>query len=403
MVRAAPATSIGFPDGDPGGLGGLGGAGAGVDNRGGTLTVAGSTITANTTGRGGQGGVGGTGFPDTVLGVCAGARGGTGGEGGVGGGIAADAGLTVLNSTIALNRPGGGGGGGAGGVGAAACGIGSETGPAGDGGPPGAGGGIAQLAGSGTVTNATIAENPPLPPFPPNFTLSSIAVASGSLIEANTIVQGGRCLGPIDDGGFNLQFRGFGCPGRQADPELEQLANNGGPTQTIALEANSPAIDQGPAFPLVCPATDQRGDPRPDNSETACDIGAFEVQDSRAVASGVVSGAGAGPRLFALGVHGAETEGMTITTVLRQPRALVLLVRRIAGRRLILIGFARLGEHPGGRSRFHWNLHAGGRLLAPGRYQLVLYALDGNVLSLPSKPGARTLTVDSHGRVRTGQ
>jgi hypothetical protein len=140
-------------------------------------------------------------------------------------------------------------------------------------------------------------------------------VASGSFTVANTIVQAGRCLGPIDDGGFNLQFRSFGCPGRQANPELEQLANNGGPTQTIAVEATSPAIDQGPAFPLVCPATDQRGDPRPDNSESACDIGAFELQDSRALPSGVVSGASAGPRSFALRVHGTETEGMTITTV----------------------------------------------------------------------------------------
>lgn len=385
-----------FPAGFPGGLGGNGGPGAAVYNQGGTLSVAGSTITANTAGRGGQGGAGGFSFPP----MCTGGDGRAAGAGGFGGGIANDADLTVLNSTIALNRAGGGGDGGPGGVGGFGCGSASAPGPTGSAGAPGAGSGIAQPAGSGIVTNATIAQNPPLPPFPPNFTLSSIAVASGSFIEANTIVQGGRCLGPIDDGGFNLQFRSFDCPGRQANPELEQLANNGGPTQTIAVQATSPAIDQGPAFPLVCPATDQRGDPRPDNSESACDIGAFELQDSRTLPTGLVSGAAAGPRFFTLRVHGRETTGATITVVLAKPRVLVLLVRRIARRRLSLIGYARLGEHPGGRSHFHWNLRVGRRLLPPGRYQLVLYALDGNVLSLPSKPGARALIVDAHRSAR---
>ncbi len=55
------------------------------------------------------------------------------------------------------------------------------------------------------------------------------------------------------------------------------LANNGGPTQTVALEPGSFAVD---AIPIaLCPPTDQRGQPRPDptGSQTDCDIGAYEL------------------------------------------------------------------------------------------------------------------------------
>ncbi|HEY1918443.1 MAG TPA: choice-of-anchor Q domain-containing protein [Streptosporangiaceae bacterium] len=53
---------------------------------------------------------------------------------------------------------------------------------------------------------------------------------------------------------------------------LGPLADNGGPTKTIALLPGSPAIGTGGK----CPATDQRGDPR--SRKTGCDIGAFQVQ-----------------------------------------------------------------------------------------------------------------------------
>jgi hypothetical protein len=56
------------------------------------------------------------------------------------------------------------------------------------------------------------------------------------------------------------------------------LADNGGPTETLALtSANSAAVDKIPA--AMCPATDQRGVARPDNMEAFCDIGAYEFQD----------------------------------------------------------------------------------------------------------------------------
>ena len=65
------------------------------------------------------------------------------------------------------------------------------------------------------------------------------------------------------------------------------LANNGGPTQTIALEPNSQAIDFIPvadctdqSSPTPLPVTtDQRGYPRPDpGNPDFCDAGAFELQ-----------------------------------------------------------------------------------------------------------------------------
>jgi uncharacterized repeat protein (TIGR01451 family) len=55
------------------------------------------------------------------------------------------------------------------------------------------------------------------------------------------------------------------------NPDLGALADNGGPTETDALLTGSPAI--GKALASSCPATDQRGVPRP----TACDIGAFQT------------------------------------------------------------------------------------------------------------------------------
>ncbi|MCX7557573.1 right-handed parallel beta-helix repeat-containing protein [Xanthomonadaceae bacterium JHOS43] len=61
-----------------------------------------------------------------------------------------------------------------------------------------------------------------------------------------------------------------------ADPLLGALANNGGPTQTHALGAGSPAIDAGNNVAML--ATDQRGGVYSRVMGAAADIGAFEVQ-----------------------------------------------------------------------------------------------------------------------------
>jgi hypothetical protein len=65
-----------------------------------------------------------------------------------------------------------------------------------------------------------------------------------------------------------------GSAASRLDPKLGALATNGGPTQTHAPLAGSPAIDAGPLAP--CPtAADQRGVARPQGLR--CDIGAVEA------------------------------------------------------------------------------------------------------------------------------
>jgi hypothetical protein len=111
---------------------------------------------------------------------------------------------------------------------------------------------------------------------------------------------GGNCgvfKATIDNGGYNISDDatcGFilspGANGKIIGDNVKPLLSpsglkhNGGPTETIALKSNSPAIDAIPRGLIVgydpCPATDQRGAPRPDPGDStffpACDIGAFE-------------------------------------------------------------------------------------------------------------------------------
>ena len=96
--------------------------------------------------------------------------------------------------------------------------------------------------------------------------------------------SGHNCSGfEISDGVCNIDS-GTSCGFTQAtgslsntDPLLDPagLQDNGGRTQTLALQPDSPAVDlvgQGACPP---PTTDQRGVGRP--QEEACDSGAFEL------------------------------------------------------------------------------------------------------------------------------
>ncbi len=98
-----------------------------------------------------------------------------------------------------------------------------------------------------------------------------------------SILSGGDALPSIMDcwGGASVTSlggnvgTGIGCalgPGDRAgvDPQLGPLADNGGPTDTMAIGPGSPAVDF--AGPCALPA-DQRGVPR----YGACDSGAVEV------------------------------------------------------------------------------------------------------------------------------
>ncbi len=108
--------------------------------------------------------------------------------------------------------------------------------------------------------------------------------SNGTLSIAQSIAadnRGGNCQGTISSQGYNLESAtdcGFTRTGdlQNTDPKLDPngLQNNGGPTQTIALQQGSPAIDHVPAG--LCPKTDQRGVSRPDDAEASCDIGAYE-------------------------------------------------------------------------------------------------------------------------------
>ena len=92
-------------------------------------------------------------------------------------------------------------------------------------------------------------------------------------------------IGNPADAGINQTVPGSNILG--GDPQLGPLADNGGPTKTMALAATSPAVDQGSAFGLT---TDQRGLTRPldlpdiTNSGApgadGSDMGAFELQPS---------------------------------------------------------------------------------------------------------------------------
>ena len=107
--------------------------------------------------------------------------------------------------------------------------------------------------------------------------------AGGTLSVGNSILYGtsfDNCDttdGFVGDLGNNISWPiENNCPGMQADPLLDTLADNGGPTKTIALLTGSPAIDGGNIE--FCATADQRGVIRPQGA--ACDIGAFEFQNT---------------------------------------------------------------------------------------------------------------------------
>src|SRR5262249_36829749 len=121
----------------------------------------------------------------------------------------------------------------------------------------GEGGAIANLGGTVTVSDSTFSGNRGCGGALFNFgDMLGTLTLTKSILANNT----STCLVPasdITDGGFNIEdgttyrFRGAGCSNTMGtsfcntnallDPA--GLANNGGPTQTIALQAGSPAID----------------------------------------------------------------------------------------------------------------------------------------------------------------
>jgi hypothetical protein len=140
--------------------------------------------------------------------------------------------------------------------------------------------GISNLAGVTEVDHSTIAGNGVAPDAVDvtGENLGSLAANSPSLVIRSSVIGGTRgpnCGGPVTSTGHNVDSDGtcrFDNPGDRSavDPRLGALADNGGPTDTMALLEGSAAIDAGDD----CPATDQRGAARALGA--TCDAGALE-------------------------------------------------------------------------------------------------------------------------------
>jgi chitodextrinase len=143
------------------------------------------------------------------------------------------------------------------------------------------GGGAIINFGTATVTTSTLSGNSsPYGSDIYNYGSSSLTVSS-SIVANGT--GSANCGGTaIADGGYNLDtatschFATAKHSKNNTNPQLQPLASNGGPTQTMALTPGSPAIDAIPPATTGCAGTtDQRGTARPQGA--GCDIGAYEL------------------------------------------------------------------------------------------------------------------------------
>jgi hypothetical protein len=139
-------------------------------------------------------------------------------------------------------------------------------------------GGLWVNEGSVDVTNSTFFANQPDGlvsdggGYATNCTYVESAVGTPLTVD-NSIFYDTACAAAVD-GENNLEWpEGTACAGGVtfADALLGELADNGGATRTLALDAGSPALE---AADGDCPAPDQRGEPR----DTPCDLGAFELE-----------------------------------------------------------------------------------------------------------------------------
>ncbi len=203
------------------------------------MTLINDTLSDGTTigGAGGSGGAPGASGPQPVAGSDGGDH---------GGGLYAGGGtLSLINSTIAYNDVASGG----------------------------AGGGLDVIASTATLDNTIVALNTE---GTGSGALASDVVGTVSSASAYNLIGTGGSGGLVN--GVNGNLVGV------ANPGLGALANNGGPTETIALLTTSPAIDAGSNALAVDPATklplttDQRGAGYPRIVNGTVDIGAYEFQ-----------------------------------------------------------------------------------------------------------------------------
>jgi hypothetical protein len=223
-------------------------SGAGIHvNAGSSLAVSNSTISNNNSTSWNGGGIDSNG----PVSVTASTISGNGGR--YGGGIYSNSTLQLLNTTVTHNAA-------------------SQQG----------GGIYLDYGGFATIDSSTLAYN---------GALAGSGIWSNPYASQlrNTLLDDNTCAGTtIIDDGYNLEYQegnsltcGFTDHAVSGNPALAlPLTDNGGPTQTLALYAESAAINAGSCTTIAgaTNSVDQRGQPRPGVAGSSCDIGAFEVQ-----------------------------------------------------------------------------------------------------------------------------
>jgi chitinase len=298
-----------------------GGNGGGIYNNG-PLTIADSTISGNSVSGGGKGG--GVANEDTTsMTDCT--ISGNAVSGGSGGGIDNETSLTLTGCSVTGNSASGQTAGGgiyntnslvvtestiagnsadfaAGGIYSNGMVTITDSTIAND--SAGLGGGIYNYGGSLTAANDTISGNSSgVAGYAGGLITSGTAVTlENTIVALNTTAAVAGDISAINGGsvsptsGYNLIGTGGsgglinGVNGNQvgvANPGLGPLANNGGPTQTIALLPGSPAIDAGSNALDAGQITDQRGASLARVFNGTVDIGAYELQPASIVAVSV--------------------------------------------------------------------------------------------------------------------
>ena len=216
--------------------------GGGVRTYSGDVTVTNSTLSGNSSGSGGfaSGGAISTSLGNVTLTNSTLSGNNSSGDGG---GIFSSGVVSVFNSTVSGNTSGN------------------------------LGGGIhvTNRGSSITISNSIVAGNTDDDGAPDLRSGNNARTINYSLIGATglTILGNGNQVGTLMS---------------PLDPLLSPLADNGGPTQTLALLAGSPAIDAGSDALAAGLSSDQRGFPfvrsfdDPTASGASVDIGSFEVQ-----------------------------------------------------------------------------------------------------------------------------
>jgi hypothetical protein len=241
---------------------------------------------------------------------------------GLGGGVYFDTGsLTVRNSTIASNQ---------------ANGPGEDTG----------GGGIETvLGGSGdfvTLTNTILATNTTSNP------------GNGPDLDGNVASGNHSLIGILNSAG-SLTVSVSNLTGTDIsplDPMLGALANNGGPTQTMALLMGSPAVDAGDDNVLTNNpiTTDQRGAGFPRLVGAHVDMGAFEEQEAACVTV-VTNTNDSGPGTLRAAIECANMMPGLDTITFLIPGAGVQVIRVFSALPaitdpVIIDGYSQPGAHP---------------------------------------------------------